>query len=122
MVRPTGWSTYRCAELHPWILELVGQGLSDEAVAQRVGMTAGTVSRVRRRAGIKRQQARRFTAEECATIEAMLDDGCSYEEIGRTVGRHASTICWKWPGRGWDKQAASQFALWVRHHESKLMK
>lgn len=90
------------------ILELCGQGVSTRVIAEALKVHERTVQRVRRDYGTSGLQMHRFTPEEVARIEAMLDDGCSYSEIGRTVGRHERTISNRWPGRGWTKEQAAE--------------
>lgn len=40
----------------------------------------------------------------------MLDDGCSYNEVGRTLGRSYTTIRRHFPGRGWSTERMIEHA------------
>lgn len=96
------------------IVELVREGLTTTEIANRMKVTRQTVNRAKRDRGLVTRSAPRFTADEIATVEAMLDDGVSYTEIGRTINRPASTICHRWPHRGWSPQQSSELAALVR--------
>lgn len=51
-------------------------------------------------------------------IETMLNDGCSYREIGRTIGISHRTIRDAYPGRGWTYRQAGQFRAATRTHHT----
>lgn len=67
---------------------LRADGLSLPAIAGILGVTARTVHRDERALALARRIKLpvRFTAEQAAHIEAMIDDECPVNEIARTFG------------------------------------
>lgn len=89
------------------IAALTRQGWSAAAIARELGVTVRTVVRAREHRDCRVYVPRRFTADEIAQVEAMLDDGCSYTEVARTLGRNVTVVLQRWPGRGWTKAQAA---------------
>lgn len=52
----------------------------------------------------KRTPARPWTIDDQSRAEAMLDDGASFREVGRTLGRNRSVIMRRFPGRGYTRE------------------
>lgn len=117
-----GPTLMRAAERRDLIVELTRQGQTAAAIAEKCGVTRRTVERIRHDYGLIRQPHRRFTADEIAIVEAMLADGASYTEIGRTIGRDPATIGGRWPHRGWTRREACEFARLMRWHGAKVLK
>lgn len=85
------------------------QGWSLAQIATELGVAERSVSRMRKDLKINDPRPTPLTADERARIEAMLDDGCAYAEIARTLGRGQSTIMCNYPKR-------STFEMFGRHH------
>jgi DNA-binding NarL/FixJ family response regulator len=91
------------------VLDLSRRGVPIEQIAEQLGISVTHVSRIRARQRKSKQSRRSFTAEEIVIIEEMLNDGCSYAEVARTINRAPKSIRRRWPGRGWDKTACAEF-------------
>lgn len=97
------------------VVEMTRLGLSASQISVRVGITERSVQRHRAAAGIaKRQWADRLTPAELARADELLSDGCSFAEVGRTLGRDTRTIRHNFPGRGWTKEQTFEFLTAVR--------
>lgn len=81
------------------IVRLTQAGMSGPAVAAKFGVTVRTVQRARSRAGVCKPPRPPFTAEEIRLAESLLDDGASYGEVARTLGRHIKQVIRRFPGR-----------------------
>lgn len=83
------------------ITELTRAGMSARRIAELVGVTPRTVARVRARAGIAKPYtgANPMTDDEIRRAAFLLDDGASYGEVERTLGRSNVTIRKHLPGR-----------------------
>ena len=89
--------------------------LSAREIAEELGVSERTVTRRRARLGISDGGARvALTPEQKALAKEMLEDGASYAEVGRTVGRHASTVKKHFPGYGWTVQQCVEWSVFVR--------
>lgn len=87
----------------------VMQRRSNSQIAAELGINIRTVTRIRSRIGLTAHQNGPLTAGERSRIEDMLDDGCAYAEIARTIGRDVDTIQRNYPNR-------STFTLLGRYH------
>jgi DNA-binding NarL/FixJ family response regulator len=88
------------AERDARVAQLHLRGFSDTQIAQEIGITTRTVQRSKRRQGIRDREAPRlFTPEEDAIARQLLADGASYGEVGRTLGRHSSSISERYRGQ-----------------------
>lgn len=91
------------------IAELTRDGHSARDIAALLRISTRSVHRARKRAGIARPRAVPLSPAELARAVAMLDDGCSYGEIARSLGRPGhSCIARRFPGRGMSRQAGGQ--------------
>jgi IS30 family transposase len=82
------------------IAELTREGYSGTQIARRVGVTHRTVQRARVRTGVAQPFCGiPLTPEEIRLAESLLDDGASYCEVGRTLGRSMETIRRRFRGR-----------------------
>lgn len=70
-------------------------------IAEQLGISTRTVIRHRREGGCAQPAPRPFTAAEIRLAESLLDDGASYGEVARTLGRHMAVIRIRFPERGW---------------------
>lgn len=79
------------------ILELSNQGLAAPLIAEKLKIHSRTVDRYRMKAGLT--VAKRVSTEsERLEAKMLLVDGCSYDEVARTIGRAASTVAAWFPG------------------------
>lgn len=87
------------------VVALTGRGFSAPHIAAVLGITERSVIRHRQRAGITQgQKAPPMTEHEIRRAAELLDDGCSYNETARTLGRDPKTLQRRFPGRGWTPQ------------------
>lgn len=98
------------------IAELTGAHRSAREIAELVGVSTRTVVRARGRVGIRKPHhgANRMTADELHRAALMLDDGASYGEVARTLGRSVDTIAKHLPGRSIWKPGSGREILDMR--------
>src|SRR6185436_20800013 len=118
----SGWH-----ELVAWrrerVIELTRFGHPAQAIEAQLGITKRQVSRIRVATGIAQQPAPRITEEELRTAAELLDSGCSYLEVARTLDRCPRTIAYHFPGRGWQKGEGARLAAfrrWMRYRAPEL--
>lgn len=113
----------RIAQRREHVAELTRNGYSTNQIAVIVGTTPRTVVRLRAAAGVSKPSAGPpMTDAEIARAKALLDDGCSYREVARTLGRAEGTIARRFPGRGWPKglgASIAQFERWANYRATK---
>jgi hypothetical protein len=51
---------------------------------------------------------------ERSHAKRLLDDGASYQEVGRTIGRYPSTIANWWPGFQWSHKQMGEASAMAR--------
>lgn len=95
-------------------IELTRLGFTAGEISAQLGITKRQVARIRAKAGIAQQKAPLLTSEELRTAVELLDSGCSYSEVGRTLGRSESAIARHFPGRGWEKGEGARLAAFRR--------
>jgi transposase len=93
----------------PWTQEIIERNeriaaltrarWSAAQIAAELGVTTRTVQRARGRRGVARPATRPMNEIEMRRAAAMLDDGASYGEVARTLGRSLITIRRWFPGR-----------------------
>ena len=91
------------------VRQLTQQGHTAEQIAVQLGCSASAITKIRHELGIQNPQHRPIPPERKARIEAMLDDGCSYAEIRRTLGVTHETLQRHFPGRGWNREQQNDF-------------
>ncbi|QWY79698.1 hypothetical protein PP637_gp70 [Arthrobacter phage Persistence] len=104
-------------------LRLHKQGLSAAQLAERFGITQRHVTRLRSELGVSKTEphhSRRMDEAALATAAALLDEGASLKEVGRTVGFDEVTIARHFPGRGWDRTTIGQHAKAIRDTNEQL--
>lgn len=89
-------------------------GYTAREIATRLGVTMRTIQRDRHALGITGPPQTPLTAAEHARARALLADGASYREVGRTLGRNPDTIAHHYPGHAWTRQQATEHARLVR--------
>lgn len=67
-----------------------------------------------------RRARRVWTDADKQLAAALLDDGASFREVGRTIGRPASVICRRFPGRGWTVEQVAERAALDRRFQGAL--
>lgn len=80
---------------------LTAEGWAASDIAAELKVSRRTVVRYRRATGCARPAPRRLTTDEITVASELLDDGCSYEEVARTLGVSSSSIVARFPGRSW---------------------
>lgn len=101
------------------IAEMTRRGLTAREIAGALGCTQRTVVRYRERAKVYvYAPAPPMSPDEVAWAQSMIEDGCNYYEIGRTLGRNWSTIAKRWPGHSWTPAQVVEYRSMVRRLES----
>lgn len=96
-------------------------GLTAAQIADILGISERTVVRARRARGCQQgPPPRPMTAEEINQAREMLDDGCSYAEVARSLGRSSGVIRRLFPGRGWPRGAGGRFGQERRRAEAVI--
>lgn len=92
------------------IIQLAKDRWPTKQIAETVGCCTATVTRHRIEAGYRQNKAGRpVDAEELARAKALLEDGCSYKEVARTLGRSQSKQYRDLlPGMGWPISSGGQ--------------
>lgn len=83
---------------------LNADGWTAAELAEHYGVHIATIGRHRKRHGINADKRRMMTPERKQAIQAMLDDGWSHAEIGRTEGADPETLAKHFPGTAWTKK------------------
>lgn len=99
------------------VRELTLAGFSSPKIATILGCTPRSVQRSRVRAGIAKGPGKRFTPEEIEWAEKLLAEGCSRQEVERTLG---GSLRHRFPDRCWDRQQIAQFGALCRRLNNAL--
>lgn len=106
------------------VVLLTQSGYTATQIAQIEQIARRSVVRIRSAAGCSQAAPRvSMTAAELRAAEELLDDGCSYVEVGRTLGFSESCIRRHFPGRGWPVGEGARFALqvrWANHRAARV--
>jgi DNA-binding CsgD family transcriptional regulator len=86
------------------IVALTQSGRNAREIAERLRISERTVQRVRAASGCAELSAPRLTGSEILTAMEMLEDGASYGEVARTLGRAEQTISRNIPGYFFSKE------------------
>ena len=86
------------------IVTLTRRGCTAREIADRLRISTRSVQRVRVAAGCAETRAPLLTVSEILAARELLEDGASYYEAGRTIGRCGTTIARNIPGFKFDKQ------------------
>lgn len=62
----------------------------------------------------------KLSDDEKLRAAELLDGGASYREVARTIGRSASVICRRFPGRGWTLEQVAERASLDRRYSGVL--
>lgn len=93
------------------IAHLLRSGLRNNEVVRSLGVPYWQVSQVRRRIGLPMRPLRPVTTGELEQARRLLEDGASYGEVERTLGRAPNTFRRLLPGYAWNRE---QIAEWQR--------
>ncbi|AHN84097.1 DNA binding protein [Mycobacterium phage Hawkeye] len=97
-------------ELKQAVIKYTLNGLNSKEIASLTGISQRTVHRYRVKAGIGQDNTlAHLTPEQIAFGERLLDDGCSYQEVARTLGVRDVSVANRWPGRGWNALQAAEY-------------
>jgi len=103
------------------VAELSRQGHTIKYIAKVLYVATRTVERDRAATGCAPPKAPRVTEDEFDRAKAMLEDGVSYEEAGRTLGRCSKVFRRRFPGYTLTKEEAAHRAMLGRQM-AQLMK
>ena len=109
----------RAVERDELIARLTREGHKTRDIAHRLGITERTVSRSRIRSGCAKPAQIPMSEDEISRAKQMLDDGASYAEVARTLGRYVTTFYKKFPGQGWSLEDTAAYNA-LRQREMKL--
>ena len=103
------------------VTQLTRQGHTAKHIAALLGITPRTVTRDRAARGITQPTPPRITETEFARAKAMLEDGASYDEVARTLGRATTAFRHRFPGYKLSPTERAQRAVLGRQM-ARLMK
>lgn len=112
----------RAAEIRERIVELSRQGLTVATIADKLSINRRTVQKARAATGVSKPTVH-ATEDEKLQAKLLLVDGCSYEEVARTLKRASSTIAVWHPGyqfTGAQKGEASAMARKLNRMTDRL--
>lgn len=107
------------------LVELFKGGRTIPQVAEIVERSPRTVERMRLRYGLSTPNpacGRRYTSEELARFQAMIDDGMSFEEIVKTTGVNWATLNRRFPGQAWKPAEVSRYGNAIRRIKRQARK
>lgn len=114
------WESDIQRERYVQFLQLHAAGWPAWKIATEVGVATRTVQRWRGRAGVAKAAGTRFTADEIEVARLLLEDGASYNEAARSIGRDATCLKRKLPGYGWSQEQSIEYAVMMRRHRAAL--
>lgn len=62
----------------------------------------------------------KLSEDENRRAAELLEGGASYREVARTIGRSASVVCRRFPGRGWTPEQVAERASLDRRYGGVL--
>lgn len=89
-------------------------GHSAAGIAKRLHFSVRTIQRYQSDRGCLPKRATKITEEEKLIAKKMLEDGASYKEVGRTLGRSDSAFSRYFPGYAWTPQQTGKHAALMR--------
>jgi IS30 family transposase len=111
MTRTRNTSPEEVARRHASIAALTRAGYTAPQIAEALGITTRTVQRARVRTGVAKPFCGiPLSEDEKQRAAEMLDDGASYKEVGRTLGRADTAIGRHFPGRSeWQRGSGHRY-------------
>jgi DNA-binding CsgD family transcriptional regulator len=120
-VKRIDYSPEKIQQRRERVVELTRQGYSAPAIAGFLGITKRSVVRIRAHMGVAQEPSGPPLSEaEKAQAALLLGDGCSYADVGRTLGRHPNSIRRHFPGMGWEREQCGQLAVLSRRANERL--
>lgn len=107
------------------LVELFKGGRTIPQVAEIVGRSPRTVERMRLRYGLSKPSpkcGKRYTKEELAGFQAMIDEGMSFDEIAKTTGVNWATLNRWFRGQAWPPEKVSQYGNAIRRIKKQARK
>jgi AraC-like DNA-binding protein len=95
---------------HERVEQLTRSGRTAAQIAEVLGCSSRHVVRIRSELGISRPVPRWLTPAEVEHAEQLLADGCSVQEIERSLDRKPGSLQRRFRGRGWTVKQASEYA------------
>lgn len=108
------------AERRQTVVALSRMGVSIADIAAALRVTERTVQRTKVHMGIAAPPPPPLTADELARAAQLLDDGASFAEVARSIGRSTHALRNHFPGRGWTHAQVVEFAVTVRRMKGAL--
>jgi transposase-like protein len=104
------------------VIALSARGVPVAQIAEEVGVSTTHVFRIRAALMKPGTRPRRFTDDELAFAERMLEDGASINEVARTLGRHPGTVGKKFRGRGWSQLQSAEWGalMYTLRHSGRI--
>jgi DNA-binding CsgD family transcriptional regulator len=103
------------------VAQLTREGRSAVDIAALVGITKRSVVRIRSDMGLSRESSGPpMTEDERRRALDLLQDGCSYAEVARTLGRNKNVIAARWPGYSWTRTQAGEAAAMARRANRQM--
>lgn len=93
---------------------LTRKGYTAPQIAESLGISTRTVQRHRRTTGVAAEASVPFTEDELERARELLDDGVSYAEVGRTLGRSPTWLPVHLPGYAWTRQQSGAYVQTLR--------
>jgi AraC-like DNA-binding protein len=90
-------------------------GWTAPQIAQHLGISPRHVTRIRTATKtLVHPKAPLLTEDELLTAKLMLEDGASYTEVERTLGRSFRTLKRNLPGYSWTREQTSEYIYATR--------
>lgn len=102
------------------IAEMTQRGMTAGEISDQLNISKRTVERARDRVDMVKPRSRRLTTEELSTAKGMLEDGASYAEVARTLGRNRGAIARNLPGYEWTREQQLEYMTMCRHLKRKV--
>lgn len=106
------------SELIERCADLASRGLSDKAIAERLGIHPNTATKKRVLGGVRRPHPT-ITPEQEMQIHALADEGVSVNEIARTVGVSWPSVAKRRPDAVWSRQEAAEWGAFFKRQWGK---
>jgi DNA-binding CsgD family transcriptional regulator len=106
-------------ERHDRVVALTRQGKTAGEIAELMGMSKRGIQWIRHWTGCGQPAPKPLTDAEIDRARAMLEDGCSYSEVGRTLGRSNNNLMKRLPGYGWDRKQIIELAVATKRFNAK---
>lgn len=60
-----------------------------------------------------------ITPEMVERMRLLLEDGCSYREVARTLGVHSTAVRRRFPGTGWTQGEGASLRVYEKRVEAR---